>query len=138
MPEKPKKEYVVDGARFDTLADAAAEFTRVLGLTMPWQGNLDAFNAFLRGGLGTPEDGFVLVWRGSAVSRERLGCGETIKWLEERAQNCHPTNVPIMKQRLAEARQGKGQTLFDMLVEIIRDHGPGGEEAEDQVDLRLE
>jgi RNAse (barnase) inhibitor barstar len=130
MPEKPKKEYVVDGARFDTLEDAAAEFTRVLGLTMPWQGNLDAFNDFLCGGFGTPDEGFVLVWRGSAVSRERLGYGETIKWLEERAQKCHPTNVPVMQQRVAAARRGEGQTLFDILVEIIQDH--------EDIDLRLE
>jgi hypothetical protein len=138
MPEMPRKEYVVDGTRFGTLQDAAAEFTRVLGLTMPWRGNLDAFNDFLRGGFGTPDDGFVLIWRHSAISRERLGYGETIKWLEERVQNCHPTNVPFMQQRLAEAQRSKGQTLFDMVVEIIRVHGPGGEEAEDQVDLRLE
>ena len=46
MPEKHKKDYVVDGARFATLDDAAAEFTRALGLTMPWQGNLDGFNDF--------------------------------------------------------------------------------------------
>src|SRR5258708_33663722 len=72
MPENPKKEYVVEGARFDTFDDAAAEFTRVLGLTMPWHGNLDAFNDFLRGGFGTPDERLVLVWRGSAISRERL------------------------------------------------------------------
>jgi hypothetical protein len=98
--------------------------------TMPWQGNLDGFNDFLRGGFGTPDTGFVLIWRGSAVSRERLGYGETIKWLEERVQNCHPPNVPVMQQRLAAARRGEGQTLFDMLLEIIQDH--------DDIELRLE
>lgn len=133
-----KKQYIVDGDRFVTLEDAAAEFTRVLGLTMPWHGNLDSFNDFLRGGFGTPDSGFVLIWRHSAISRERLGYGETIKWLEERVRNCHPTGIRLMQQRLAEARQGKGPTLFDMIVEIIRDHGPGGEQANDQVDLRLE
>lgn len=31
----------------------------------------------------------------------------------------------------------RGEPLFDTLVEIIRTHGPGGEEAEDGVDLEL-
>lgn len=132
-------EVIIDASQFSDLAGFAEHFSEVaLRGQYRWKGNLDAFNDILRGGFGTPEGGFTMVWRHSAISRERLGYGETIKWLEERVQNCHPANVPIMKQRLAEARQGKGQTLFDMLVEIIRDHGPGGEQAEDQVDLRLE
>jgi hypothetical protein len=35
-----KKVYVVDAGRFSTLVEAAAEFTRVFGFTMPWNGNL--------------------------------------------------------------------------------------------------
>ena len=41
-----KKIYVVDGNKFATLVEAATEFTQALGLTMPWSGNLDAFNDF--------------------------------------------------------------------------------------------
>jgi hypothetical protein len=130
MPRNSKREYTVDGGRFDTLGQAAEEFTRTLGWTMPWNGNLDAFNDFLREGFGTPDEGFVLIWRNSTLSRERLGYGKTIKWLEERVRNCHPTNVPAMQERLAAARRGEGQTLFDTLVEIIRDH--------EAVELRLE
>ncbi len=134
-----KPEVIIDANQFSDLTGFAQHFSEVaLGGQYRWNGSLDAFNDILRGGFGTPEGGYTIVWRDSAISRERLGYGETIKWLEERVQNCHPTNVPIMKQELAEARQGIGQTLFDMLVEIIRDHGPDGQEAEDQVDLRLE
>jgi hypothetical protein len=125
-----KKLYVVDGTRFETLAEAADEFTRVLGLTMPWQGNLDAFNDFLRGGFGTPDDGFILVWRHSGISQERLGLGETLRWLEERVRHCHPSNVAHFQDRMAAARRGQGETLFDTIVEIIRGH--------DDIELRLE
>ena len=45
------------------------------------------------------------------VSRERLGC---------------------------DAGSGKGQTIFEVLVEIIRIHGVGGREARDNVTLVLE
>ena len=100
-----KKVYTVDGSRFSTLAECAAEFTRVLGLTMPWNGNLDAFNDFLRGGFGTPDDGFILTWRHSEISRERLGYGETLLWLEERVHHCHPStkNANPRHQTLCDA-----------------------------------
>ncbi|HEY7372734.1 MAG TPA: barstar family protein [Polyangia bacterium] len=67
-----------------------------------WRGNLDAFNDILRGGFGTPDGGFVLVWQDHATSQHRLG-------LE----------------------------LYGTLVEIIREHGSGGSEAEDGVELIL-
>ena len=125
-----KKVYAVDGARFSTLAECAAEFTRVLGLTMPWDGNLDAFNDFLRGGFGTPDEGFVLVWQHSDLSRQRLGYGETLPWLEERIHHCHPSNVAHFQERIAAARRQEGETLFDTLVATVRDH--------QDIELRLE
>jgi hypothetical protein len=125
-----KRVYVVDGSRFATLAEAAAEFTRVLGLTMPWSGNLDAFNDFLRGGFGTPDDGFTLIWQHSGISRERLGYNETLRWLQERVHSCHSSNVDHFQEHIAAARRREGKTLFDTLVEIIRDHN--------DIDLRLE
>jgi len=67
-----------------------------------WRGNLDAFNDILRGGFGTPDEGFVLVWRDHLTSREHLGAAS-----------------------------------FDVLIKIIRDHGAGGHEGEDGVELVL-
>ncbi len=46
--------------------------------------------------------------------------------------------MPHLRERLAAARRGRGETLFDTLVEIIRAHGDGGGEADDGVELRLE
>jgi RNAse (barnase) inhibitor barstar len=125
-----KKVYAVDGSRFYTLAEYAAEFTRVIGLTMPWGGNLDAFNDFLHGGFGTPDEGFILVWRNSDVSRQRLGYGETLRWLEEIVHSCHPSNIGRVQEQIAAARRQEGDTLFDMLVEIVHDH--------EDIELRLE
>jgi hypothetical protein len=35
------------------------------------------------------------------------------------------------------AQHGQGPTLFDEVVEIIRDHGPGGRECDDGITLEL-
>lgn len=125
-----KKIYTVDGRRFSTLAECAVEFTQVLGLTMPWNGHLDAFNDFLNGGFGTPDEGFVLIWQRSDLSRQRLGYGETLRWLEEKLHRCHPANVARVQAEIAAARRQQGETLFDILVQILRNH--------EDIELRLE
>lgn len=129
--------YVIDGDNFTTLQGFYDEISRVLIPGAEWGHNLDAFNDILRGGFGTPEGGFVLRWENSALSRQRLGYAKTIKWLEERIPNCHPSNVPHLEQRLSAAKEGRGETLFDTLIEIIQTHGIGGAEEEDGVELEL-
>jgi hypothetical protein len=53
-----------------------------------------------------------------------------MKWLEERVRSCHSTNILELQRRLALASRSEGQTLFDMLVDMIRGH--------DDIDLRLD
>jgi len=136
--EATLKEYVIDGEDFSTLAEFAAVFSEVLLSDYTWNGNLDAFNDILRGGFGTPDEGFVLVWKNSAKSQQDLGHAETAKWYEVHCRTCHPTNTARMQRGLEAARKSEGETVFDWLVHIIRDHGPGGDEAEDGVLLKLE
>ena len=105
---------------------------------MRWGRNLDAFNDVLRGGFGSPEDGFVLVWKNHLASRERLGYPETVRQLELKLQRCHPANDLDVQTELDAARRGEGPTVFDWMLEILKIHGAGGREAEDGVELRLE
>jgi RNAse (barnase) inhibitor barstar len=101
--ESVKPEIIIDATQFSDLAGLANYLSEVaLKGQHRWNGNLDAFNDILRGGFGTPDGGFTIVWRNHQKSRQELA-----------------------------------QT-FDILLEIIRVHGPGGEEAGDHVDLRLE
>jgi hypothetical protein len=71
------------------------------------------------------------------VSQRRLGYDETVRQLELRLQRCHPSNRKSVAEELAQAQAHTGPTVFDWLVEIIRIHGPDGEEAEDRVQLVL-
>jgi RNAse (barnase) inhibitor barstar len=112
---KPVRE--LDGARFDTLEGFWNEVERALIPGADWGRNLDAFNDILRGGFGTPEGGFVLVWKDSERSRRMLGYAETARWLEARLPKVHPTNVAGFRERLAAAGRWSGETLFDTLVD---------------------
>lgn len=129
--------YEIDGSRFSTLEEFFDEVSRVMLPGQRWGHNLDAFNDILRGGFGTPENGFTINWKNHALSKERLGYGETIRQLELRLQRCHPKNREYVMTDLASARAHRGQTVFDWLVGIIRIHGLGGSEERDRVELML-
>ena len=133
-----KREYVLDGSAFSTLEEFAHYFSKTVLDGHEWRGNLDAFNDILRGGFGTPDEGFVLRWKNHDLSRERLGHQETARRLERLLTTCHPSNVPGIQRRLSLAESGVGPTLFDEIVEIVRNHGPGGKGSRDAVDLVLE
>ncbi|MFJ3145447.1 barstar family protein [Streptomyces halstedii] len=89
--------------------------------------NLDAFADCLGGGFGTPADGsYVIEWRDHAASARALGHEETARRLEGLLGRAHPANRARVGRELAEARAGRGPTLFDQLVGIIEDRtGPG-------------
>jgi len=128
----------LDGLRITTLEQFYDEVSRTLIPHAPWGRNLDAFNDILRGGFGTPDQGFDLVWRHHATAREHLGHRETARQLERRLARCHPLNREGVAEDLARARAGEGPTVFDWLIEIIREHGSGDQEATDAVRLVLE
>ena len=130
--------YEIDGSRFSTLDGFYDEITRVLELPSHCGHNVDAFDDVLQGGFGTPDDGFTIRWKNHLLSKERLGYPETARQLELRLQQCHPANRAIVSRELENARSQQGPTAFDWLVEVIRDHGPGGKQENDAVGLLLE
>lgn len=132
------KEYQIDGSKITSLDTFFDEVSRTLIPDHKWGRNLDAFDDILSGGFGTPPEGFTLTWSQAALSKENLGYAKTIEYLEEKLRRCHPGNRESVRADITSARAQIGPTLFDWLVEIIRDHGPGGEKAEDNVRLVLD
>jgi hypothetical protein len=127
---------VIDGGHFSDLDGFTREFSRLL-VNYTWRGNLDAFNDLLRGGFGTPENGWMLRWFNSELSRSALGYEATIQRLEWVLLTCHPSHRLNIEDRIRRARRGQGPTLFDEIVDTIREHGPGGRESEDGIVLEL-
>ena len=131
------KVFEIDGWRFNTLEEFYEEISRSVVPGAAWGHNLDAFNDILRGGFGTPDEGFRLVWNDHGRSRDALGYPETVRQLELRLGRCHPSNRNLVRRELEAAVRGEGPTVFDWILEIIRNHGPGGKHAEDGVILEL-
>jgi RNAse (barnase) inhibitor barstar len=124
--------YIIDGGNFSTYGEFFREITKVLvpDAIEGWIRNLDVLNDYLYRGDDKPEGGFILIWKNSALSKTRLGYSETIRWLESHLKICHPANIPIIQERIALAKQNKGITFFDEIVDVIRVH--------EDIELRLE
>ena len=123
-----KAVYEIDGRDFATLEEFYKVVSRVLS-PGPSGGARQ---------LCTPEGGFILLWKNSALSREQLGYTETVRQLDRRLTHCHPSNRQLVGEDLERARLGVGPTVFDWLVEIIEVHCTGGAEQEDGVELVLD
>ena len=94
----PKKRVlVIDGNNFDTPEQFYCEVDNVFTRNLDWNTghNLDAFNDLLRGGFGVYEfqEQITLIWKNSAKSKHDF------------------------------QKEGKHESLYNILIEIIRSHG---------------
>lgn len=121
--------YTIDGNKFNTLESFYDEISNVLMPGASWGRNLDAFNDILRGGFGTPEGGFILVWENAKKSKKDLGYKETLKWLKDGLDKIDTSNLSVRKKKIALMEIDQGETLFMILVDIILNHS--------EIELRL-
>jgi RNAse (barnase) inhibitor barstar len=133
-----KKIYILDGKNFFTRTELLEEVGKVLFGEAHLVHDLNALNDVLEGGYGTPEEGFVLIWRNWEISKNRFGYDETVRTLGETLKKCRPADRSYIKTNRLLAKQGKGRTFFDMIVEIFESHESDGVEfrleAEDYID----
>ena len=114
MPEP--RQLLIDGSRFEDLEGFWDEVERTWAVTPgSWGRNVDAFEELAH---STPE-GSVVRWIDAARSRTVLGHPATVQWLEQRLPKVHPSNRAEFSKRLEHARQARGETLFDMLIDVL-------------------
>jgi RNAse (barnase) inhibitor barstar len=127
------KEVIIDGTQITDLTTFYDEIEKKLTRSLSWNmgRNLDAFNDILRGGFGVHEyaESLRLIWENADLSRNALGWNETIVYIQKIMETCHPSNLPELKKRLKNAKNQKGETLFDSILEIIAEH--------DHIELQL-
>ncbi|KGK85834.1 hypothetical protein DP73_18055 [Desulfosporosinus sp. HMP52] len=123
-----RKEITINGDNFNDADGFRNEINRVLtigeGSTwMTWY-NLDAFNDFLHGGFGVHEYGepIKLIWENANKSKNVLGHKAATSYYENILKRCHPKNRTKLNELLENAKQEKGDTLFDIIIHIIKEH----------------
>lgn len=116
---------VIHGGHFSSLGGFYEESSSVLMKNTDWKvGTLDGFNDILYGGFGIIEgkEEFEIIWKESQKSKEDLGFKATREFYENKIRQGKPFNIELIQQKLDELTDGKGQTLFEILVEIIESH----------------
>ena len=116
---------IIHGDHFSSLDGFYEEASNVLMKDTDWKvGTLDGFDDILYGGFGIFEnkDEVEILWKESQKSREDLGLKATQEFYENKIRQGKPFNIELIQQRLDDLNEGKEQTLFEILVEIIESH----------------
>jgi hypothetical protein len=116
---------VINGGHFSSLAGFYDEASHVLMKDADWKvGTLDGFDDILYGGFGVIEgkEEIDIIWKESGKSKEDLGFQATQQFYENKIRQGKPFNIELIQQKLDDLTKGKGQTLFEILVEIIESH----------------
>jgi RNAse (barnase) inhibitor barstar len=77
----------IDGAHFSDIESFYDEVSKILEPDIFWGRNLDAFNDILRGGFGTPDEGFILVWKNHMLSKSLPLYGKLIEIIHRHGPN---------------------------------------------------
>lgn len=116
---------IVDGSRIHDIPSFHAEMNRVFMAGEDWQmgRSLDALNDVLHGGFGPRDYGepLVLRWNGLERNRADLGFDATRDWLRARLEQPGFDHARL-RNDLEALEAGRGQTFFDIVLEIIADH----------------
>lgn len=116
---------VIHGGHFSSLDGFYEEASSVLMKDVDWKvGTLDGFDDILYGGFGVFEnkEEIEIIWKESQKSKEDLGFVATHEFYENKIRQGQPFNIKLIQQKLNELTDGKGQTLFEILIEIIESH----------------
>lgn len=112
-----KKMTVINGGHFSDLEGFYEEISQLFMKDEDWKvGTLDGFDDIL---YGVETD---IVWKDSQKSKEDLGFDLTKEFYENKIRQGKPFNVQLIQQKLDELIAGNGQTLFEILIEIIESH----------------
>lgn len=112
-----KKMTVINGGHFSNLEGFYEEISQLFMKDEDWKvGTLDGFDDIL---YGVETD---IVWKDSQKSKEDLGFDLTKEFYENKIKQGKPFNVQLIQQKLDELIAEKGQTLFEILIEIIESH----------------
>jgi RNAse (barnase) inhibitor barstar len=112
-----KRMTVINGSHFSNLEGFYEEVSQLFMKDEDWKvGTLDGFNDIL---YGVKTD---ITWKNSQKSKEDLGFDLTKEFYENKIKQGKPFNIELIQQKLNELIDDNGQTLFEILIQIIESH----------------
>lgn len=112
-----KKMTVINGSHFSDLEGFYEEISQLFMKDEDWKvGTLDGFDDIL---YGVETD---ITWKDSQKSKEDLGFKATKEFYENKIKQGKSFNINLAKEKLGDLIAGNGQTLYEILIEIIESH----------------
>jgi len=112
-----RKTAVINGSHFSDLSGFYEEISEVFMKDADWKiGTLDGFDDILYGFEGK------IIWKDAEKSKKELGVEATKKFYENKINRGKPFNINLAQQKLDDLIAGNGQTLFEILIEILESH----------------
>lgn len=112
-----KKMTVINGSHFSNIDGFYEEVSRFFMKDEDWNvATLDGFDDIL---YGVDTD---ITWKNSQKSRDDLGFKVTKEFYQNKIRTGKPFNVKLIQQKLDDLIEGEGQTLFEILIEIMESH----------------
>ena len=112
-----RKSAVINGSHFSDLSGFYNEVSNVFMKDEDWKvGTLDGFDDILYGFQGE------FIWKDSEKSKEDLGFEATKVFYENKIKQGKPFNIEFIQQKLYDLIDVNGQTLFEILIEILESH----------------
>ncbi len=116
----------IEGGNFHDIDSFYKEINHLVMKEESWKlgSSLDAFHDMLYGGFGILKnyDQLEIVWKNSEKSRLDLGMETTRNFYQNKLKRPEMFNTKFIQQKLDELEAGSGQTYFEILLEIIREH----------------
>ena len=111
------KSAVINGSHFSHLSGFYEEVSDVFMKDADWKvGTLDGFDDILYGFEGE------IIWKDAEKSKKELDVEETKKFYENKINQGKQFNINLAQQKLDDLIAGNGQTLFEILIEILESH----------------
>ncbi|MCX8523213.1 ribonuclease inhibitor [Chryseobacterium formosus] len=108
---------VINGSHFYNLDGFYEEISQLFMKNKDWKvGTLDGFDDIL---YGVETD---ITWKNSQKSKEDLGFKATKEFYENKIKQGKSFNINLAKEKLGDLIAGNGQTLYEILIEIIESH----------------
>ena len=121
-----RKTIIIEGNNISDVISFYNEINRVFMQNEDWKlGNsLDALNDLFYGGYGEikGKESVELIWKDISKSKSALGYEATKAFYEEKLANPGTYNVKWAEEKLAELERNEGETYFDIVLSIVKDH----------------
>lgn len=118
--------FMIDGAAVHDIPSLYDELNRVFMADEDWRlgPSLDALDDLLYGGFGALHGAgsITIRWIDHAASRRALGRDATIEYYRAKLRHPETFNAAHFREKLDDVEAGRGQTYFDIVLEVFAGH----------------